>query len=39
MRLGRDLHRHQVPEWASSYVLYSALKKLYKFAVKTAVKE
>jgi glycerophosphodiester phosphodiesterase len=39
MRFGRDLHKHQTPEWASSYVRYAELKKLSKFAAKAVIKE
>ncbi len=31
MRFGRDLYKHQIPEWAPSYVQYAELKKLSKF--------
>jgi glycerophosphodiester phosphodiesterase len=30
MKFGRNLPRNQVPEWASSYLNYKALKKLIK---------
>jgi glycerophosphodiester phosphodiesterase len=39
MRFGRDLHKHQIPEWASSYVRYAQLKKLSKFAAKATIEE
>lgn len=32
MKFGQNLPRNQVPEWASSYVDYKALKKLIKTA-------
>jgi len=32
MKFGRNLPRNQVPEWASSYINYKALKKLIKSA-------
>ena len=32
MKFGRNLPRNQVPEWASSYINYKALKKLIKAA-------
>ena len=32
MKFGRSLPRNQVPEWASSYINYKALKKLIKSA-------
>ena len=32
MKFGRNLPRNQVPEWASSYINYKALKKLIKVA-------
>ena len=32
MKFGRNLPRNQVPEWASSYINYKALKKLIKNA-------
>ena len=30
MKFGRNLPRNQVPEWASSYINYKALKKFIK---------
>jgi glycerophosphodiester phosphodiesterase len=39
MRFGRDLHKHQTPEWASSYVRYAELKKLSKFAAKATIEQ
>ena len=36
MKFGRNLPRNQVPEWASSYINYKALKKLIKVATDTA---
>ena len=36
MKFGRNLPRNQVPEWASSYINYKALKKLIKSAVDAA---
>lgn len=30
MKFGRNLSRNQVPEWATSYIKYKALKKLIK---------
>ncbi|MCJ1473296.1 Glycerophosphocholine phosphodiesterase [Lambiella insularis] len=35
MKFGRNLPRNQVPEWASSYINYKALKKLIKTAAQT----
>jgi len=32
MKFGRNLPRNQVPEWASAYIKYKALKKLIKAA-------
>jgi glycerophosphodiester phosphodiesterase len=32
MKFGQNLPRNQVPEWASSYIDYKALKKLIKAA-------
>ena len=32
MKFGQQLPRNQVPEWASSYINYKALKKLIKTA-------
>lgn len=32
MKFSRNLPRNQVPEWASSYINYKALKKLIKTA-------
>ena len=32
MKFGQNLPRNQVPEWASSYIDYKALKKLIKTA-------
>jgi glycerophosphodiester phosphodiesterase len=32
MKFGQNLSRNQVPEWASSYIDYKALKKLIKSA-------
>ncbi len=32
MKFGHNLPRNQVPEWASSYIQYKALKKLIKTA-------
>ena len=32
MKFGRNLPRNQVPEWASQYINYKALKKLIKNA-------
>ena len=34
MKFGQNLPRNQVPEWASSYIDYKALKKLIKAARK-----
>lgn len=34
MKFGQNLPRNQVPEWASSYIDYKALKKLIKAANK-----
>lgn len=36
MKFGQNLPRNQVPEWASSYIDYKALKKLIKAAKKEA---
>lgn len=36
MKFGSNLPRNQVPEWASSYIDYKALKKLIKAAKKEA---
>lgn len=36
MKFGRSLPRNQVPEWASAYIDYKALKKLIKAAATTA---
>ncbi|MCJ1403670.1 Glycerophosphocholine phosphodiesterase [Xylographa trunciseda] len=36
MKFGRNLPRNQVPEWASSYINYKALKKLIKNVAETA---
>ena len=33
MKFGQNLPRNQVPEWASSYIDYKALKKLIKAAL------
>lgn len=38
MKFGRNLSRNVVPEWASNYIKYKALKKLIKSAA-AAVKE
>ena len=35
MKFGRNLARNQVPEWATSYIKYKALKKLIKSAAET----
>ncbi|KAL2759621.1 hypothetical protein ACRALDRAFT_2038449 [Sodiomyces alcalophilus JCM 7366] len=35
MKFGKNLPRNQVPEWASFYINYKALKKLIKAAVET----
>ena len=35
MKFGRNLPRNQVPEWASSYINYKALKKLIKNVTET----
>ncbi|KAJ9633700.1 Glycerophosphocholine phosphodiesterase [Knufia peltigerae] len=35
MKFGRNLPRNQVPEWASSYINYKALKKLIKAAAES----
>ena len=32
MKFGRNLPRNQVPEWATHYIKYKALKKLIKSA-------
>ena len=32
MKFGRNLPRNQVPEWATHYIKYKALKKLIKLA-------
>ena len=34
MKFGQNLPRNQVPEWASQYIDYKALKKLIKAARK-----
>lgn len=34
MKFGQNLPRNQVPEWATSYIDYKALKKLIKTAQK-----
>ena len=34
MKFGQNLPRNQVPEWASSYIDYKALKQLIKAAKK-----
>lgn len=34
MKFGQNLPRNQVPEWASSYIDYKALKRLIKAAKK-----
>lgn len=39
MKFGSNLPRNQVPEWASSYIDYKALKRLIKAAAKQAEKE
>ena len=36
MKFGQQLPRNQVPEWASHYINYKALKKLIKTAGETA---
>jgi glycerophosphodiester phosphodiesterase len=36
MKFGRNLPRNQVPEWATSYMKYKALKKLIKSAAEEA---
>lgn len=36
MKFGRNLPRNQVPEWASSYIDYKALKKIVKQAASDA---
>ena len=36
MKFGQQLPRNQVPEWASHYINYKALKKLIKTAGQTA---
>lgn len=36
MKFGRNLPRHQVPEWASSYIDYTGLKKLIKTAAEAS---
>ena len=36
MKFGRNLPRNQVPEWATSYIKYKALKKLIKPAAEDA---
>lgn len=36
MKFGSNLPRNQVPEWASNYINYKALKKLIKSAAETA---
>ncbi|KAF2810801.1 uncharacterized protein BDZ99DRAFT_462121 [Mytilinidion resinicola] len=36
MRFGRNLHRHRIPEWASSYLDYGGLKRRLKLAVRDA---
>ena len=36
MKFGRNLPRNQVPEWASSYINYKALKKLIKNVAETS---
>lgn len=35
MKFGRNLPRNQVPEWASAYINYKALKKLIKAAAES----
>jgi glycerophosphodiester phosphodiesterase len=35
MKFGQNLPRNQVPEWASAYIDYKALKKLIKVAKST----
>ncbi|RHZ48190.1 uncharacterized protein CDV56_100746 [Aspergillus thermomutatus] len=37
MRFGQDLHRYQVPEWASSYIPYVSLKSMFNTAVREAM--
>ncbi|EXJ84657.1 hypothetical protein A1O3_05327 [Capronia epimyces CBS 606.96] len=39
MKFGRNLPRNQVPEWASAYINYKALKKLIKAAAAGAVED
>jgi hypothetical protein len=39
MRFGRDVHLHQIPEWADFYIDYNGLKSLLKLATKTAVEQ
>ena len=36
MKFGSNLPRNQVPEWASNYINYKALKKLIRSAAETA---
>ena len=36
MKFGRNLPRNQVPEWATSYINYKALKKLIKTAAESS---
>ncbi|THC92094.1 hypothetical protein EYZ11_008447 [Aspergillus tanneri] len=36
MRFGQDYHRYQVPEWATFYVPYLSLKRLFNKAVRIA---
>lgn len=36
MKFGRNLPRNQVPEWATSYIKYKALKKLIKSTAEDA---
>lgn len=39
MRFGRNIHLHQVPEWAEHHVPYNRLKRLLKIAVEKATEE
>lgn len=36
MKFGRNLPRNQVPEWATAYIKYKALKKIIKSATEDA---
>jgi len=36
MKFGRNLSRNEVPEWATYYIKYKALKKLIKSTAETS---